>query len=218
MKKGLIWLLLILICFGSTSCKKNSNADNWDNTFEGQNVVIDEVAKKIFDEATKDYTDMSFDALTLMGTQVVAGKNYMFLTKGYQKDEEEASYKIVTIYNDLENNSSITNVNNFDYTKYVNVNEDGNFEELAGGWHIDSSNKGVLDERIQKIFDEATSTLTGMTYTPIVVLGKQENNYAILCYGKPSYGEFDPLMYLITLNEKDGIVSQAYIDLAGFNK
>ena len=208
MRKKIILLgvefLLCLLIFGCCHENSQSELDSWEVVFEKSDTYIDEESLDIFDEAKQNYNALNLDVIALLGKQIVAGENYMFLAKGYNDlDEDNATYKIVIIYNDLENNSTITNVVDFDYTKYVNENIENSYELLQGGWYVDIPEaKVILSREIQIAFDNATSTLTGATYTPIAVLGKQivsGTNYAILCYGKASYNDSTGAIYLITL-------------------
>jgi len=231
MKKKIL-ILFFVVVFGLviTGCGSNKEKEDdkmtggWEIVLSDNQIEMDEELLKIFNDAKENYTSMILDPVALLGEQVVAGTNYMFLAKGYQSGEE-ATYKIVVIYNDLENKSTITSVSDFDYTKYVNENIESNFENLAGGWYVNAPGKlNVLDSEVQDIFDNATSTLTGMMYNPIAVLGKQivsGTNYAIICYGRASYEGMSDAIYLITLyedlNGNDEIVSHAYIDISEYN-
>ena len=228
MKKTIIYILIITLCIPITGCykKETKKSTNWETILTTTRQNISEEDLNIFKNASKDYKNMSLEVVALLGEQVVAGKNYMFLVKGYKKGKEtEATYKIVIIYNNLENKATITTVKDFNYTKYVNKNIESEDESLIGGWYVNSPNNPIkLDKTIQTIFDNATSTLTGFTYTPITVLGKQQTygtKYAILCYGKASYENTKEAIYLITIHDKPDntqeITSQAYIDISEYN-
>ena len=230
-KKILVFIVAITFCLVTTACTKEKqetkNVGSWETVFIENETYIDQEAKEAFENAKKDYTSLELDAIALLAKQVVSGQNYMFLAKGYEKeDEQNAKYKIVIVYKNLENKSTITKVNNFDYTKYVNENIENNKENLDGGWYVQSPGKPImLDQKTQAAFDNATSTLTGTTYSPITILGKQlvsGTNYAILCYGKPSYENKNEAIYLLTLyedlNKTQEIISQAYINLDNYNQ
>ena len=87
----------------------------------------------------------------------------------------------------------------------------------------------TLDEKTQKIFEKASEKLTGETYYPITVLGKQivsGINYAVIAYGTPSTKELvndsNTGVYILTLyeylNGTCEIVSSSYVDLSEYNK
>ena len=236
-KKVLLGILIIVICLVVVIVFINHNEKHTGNdeimaagwTFNNDIKALDisNDALDIFNKASEEYTKMTFEPIALLGTQVVAGTNYMFLCKGTTVTESpQTELKVVIVYNDLNNKSEITSVKDFYYTKYVNKNIDNNSEVLSGGWQVVSSSKnGELGKSVQTIFDNATSTLTGMSYIPIAVLGTQVvagTNYAILCYGSASYENTTESIYLITiyndLSNNSEIVSQAYINISEFNK
>ena len=230
--KVLIVTIVIAVCLIVTSCGKEKKEEKikvggWETVLTKEEVGLDESLLQTFNNAKENYTSLILDPVALLGKQVVAGTNYMFLAKGYQKGEEDkATYKIVIIYKNLEGMSTITRVKDFDFTKYTNENIENNTEKLVGGWFVESSGKlNVLDGKVGEIWEKATETLTGMSYNPIAVVGKQlvsGTNYAVLCYGRGSYDETTEGIYLVTLYEDlkgtSEIVSNAYINLAEFNK
>ena len=225
-------LIIAIICFALHGYKNNNNSGGevtggWTLNSDIKSMNISKEAMNAFNRATEDYTGMTFEPIALLGTQVVAGTNYMYLCKGTTVTQNpETGLKIVIVYNDLNDKSEITSVSDFDYTKYVSKNIENDSEELSGGWQVSSSGeKGILDDEIQTMFDKATSTLTGMSYEPIAVLGTQVvagTNYAILCYGSASYDNMPEAVYLLTLyKDLDGnqeITSQAYVDISVFNQ
>ena len=206
----------------------DSVVGGWETVLTDNQVGLDEEELKLFSDAKEEYVGMDFEPVALLGTQVVAGTNYMFLAKGTPVvPNPETSYKVVIIYKDLQGNVSITKVSDFDYTKYTHKNTEDPNEQLVGGWNVEAPGKlYVLDnEKAEAAWEKATETLTGMSYNPIAILGTQVvagTNYAVLCYAKGSYEGSKESIYMITLYDGvDGtkeIVSSAYIDLADFNK
>lgn len=235
MKRKIFFAFIILMCILVVGCGKQEEKEDekrnmlseWEIVLTDDIIGLDEEEINMFNDACSNYTSLEFDPVALLGTQVVSGTNYMFLAKGYQKGEEEKStYKIVIIYKNLEGKATITRVNDFDYTKYVNENIDNNNGQLSGRWYTNAPGKVyMLDEEVQEIFDKAMETITGMMYNPIAVVGKQSasgTNYAILCYGRASTNGTIDGVYLLTLYKDlkgtQEIVSHAYINLADFNK
>ena len=236
MKKVFSIALVVILSLGLfilTGCNNNEGetkekvSGGWETVLTSKEVEMSEEAKKAFEKASNNYKDMKFNLVALLGEQVVAGKNYMYLVKGFKEGKEtEATYKIVIIYNDLENNAKITSVSDFDYTKYVNKNIENKNEQLAGGWTVNSLGKtGTLEEADQKIFNDATATLTGVNYRPIAVLGTQlvaGTNYAVICYGSASYENSPESIYVLTIyediNGKREVAYQAYVDISEYNK
>ena len=231
MKKLLLCLVLV-VCLFMVGCKskednkKDEVTGGWNIVLSDQVSDMDEETINIFNNAKAKYTELNLDLVALFGKQVVAGTNYMYLAKGYETGKE-ATYKIVIVYHDLEGNNTITKVSDFNYTNYTNQNIDGLNEQLSGGWYVESSGKpyGLFENGDKNIFEQATSTLTGMSFKPLVIVGKQVvagTNYAVICYGSATVPEAKEGIYLLTLYEdlegNGKLLSTAYIDLAEFNK
>jgi len=226
MKK--ILCLVIIICLFVVGCKSKEDANDkkqltggWEIVLSNQVNDLDEETINIFNNAKAKYTESNLDLVALFGKQVVAGTNYMYLAKS------ENAYKVVIVYHDLEGNDSITKVTDFDYTQYTNKNIDGLNERLSGGWNVESSGRAytLFEDGENNIFDKATSTLTGMSFKPLVIVGKQivsGTNYAVICYGSATVPDAIEGIYLLTLYEdlsgNAEVSSIAYIDLAVFNK
>ena len=220
MKKIGILLLIGMVCLSLTGCKKENKKEKWtvDMTKEEYSLEPDLVA--IWNRAMKDHPEKKLKPIALLGKQVVAGMNYMFLCK------DEDSYKVVVIYNNLEDQSSLTSVKDFDVTEYVNENKEHESDVMTGGWTTEvPDNLNVLDESIQDIWDHAMEKIVGVAYYPIIRvahLDKSETNYAILCYGKLSTANEFTGIYLVTIQEDEKetakLISTSYVDLAKFNK
>lgn len=242
MKKAFL-CALILSCLFMTGCdffkwiggKKENELDanekiagGWNTVLSNQVNDMDEETIRIFNNAKANYKDLTLELVALFGKQVVAGTNYMFLAKGYEPGYEyQASYKIVIVYHDLQGNDTVTKVSSFNYMNYVNNNIDGTNEQLSGGWYVESSGRPytLFENGENNVFEKATSTLAGMSYKPLVIVGKQivsGTNYAVLCYGSATVPDAKEGIYLLTLyedlNGNGELLSSAYIDLANFNK
>lgn len=230
---AIICVVAIILCIvlpgrngGTEEGDSNETVGGWTLNSDIEPLTIPEKAEAAFERATKEYVGMSFKPIALLGSQVVSGMNYMFICEGTTVTQNpEASLKMVVVYNDLNDNSSITSVKDFDYTKYTNVDIKGESKTLAGGWQVDSfGEEGVLDEKVQASFDKATADLTDISYKPIAVLGTQVvagTNYAVLCYGSSNDEDALESVYVVTLYENlnggSEISSQAYVDLAEYN-
>ena len=238
-KKLFIFTLVLAVALVITGCgkEKENEEENleiegkvvggWTTVLTNKQVGLDENEIKLFNDAKKNYVGMDLEPVALLGTQVVAGTNYMFLAKGTPVvPNPESSYQVVVIYKDLQGNTSITRVTDFDVSRFTNKNIENTSEQLDGGWTVNSPGKlNVLDnEEVEASWEKATETLTGMSYNPIAIVGKQVvsgTNYAILCYAKGSYEGASESIYLVALykdlegNQK--ITYSAYINLANFN-
>lgn len=214
-KRVLLSIIIFIVGIILVGCNNdNKSLDGWEIDIVNKQAIIPKDAMDVYNSVNSSYK-----AVALLGKQVVAGTNYMFLCI------DDNSYKVVVIYKNLENISTITSVSDFDVTKYVNENITNNNRILSGGWYNEIPSKTImLDEKVQIIFDEAANKITDMEYMPIGVLAHQNSsgtNYAVLCYGNKNNDDFSSI-YLLTLYEDlhgtREIVSSAYIDLATFNK
>ena len=215
MKKKSLIIALIIVCLVVVGCKKEeTKKGDWVLSLSEANDFLDEDAKA----AILDY-NKELKPIALLGTQVVAGTNYMYLVC------DSSSYKVVVIYKDLEGKMQVTKISDFDVTKYANENKSMDVETVVGGWTTEIPGKPMmLEDSVQEAFDEANGKIVGVTYYPIRVLATKEKdgtNYAILCYGKMSDANGTTGIYVQTLyvtgNTKE-IVSISSIDLKDYNK
>ena len=96
-------------------------AGGWEVAEDRSSVVIPQEAKDAFDKAAENLDGNELEPMALLGTQVVAGKNYAFLCfSTLQTEETIKGIQVVTVYEDLSGNAEITNisaVNPADYNK-----------------------------------------------------------------------------------------------------
>ena len=234
MKKYLFGLLAIMICVTLVGCGKEKEKEENTNKMVGgweilltDKEVISEEELTTFNKAKEKYGDLKLEPVVLLGEQLVAGKNYMYLAKGYKEDKSDVEYKVVIVYKDLQNNTSITSVKDFDVSKYAGVEMPKKYAEAVGSWEVNGTGKALMleDEKVQNAFDNATSKLDSMIFNPICVLAKQlvsGTNYAVLTYGKGTNEDTTTSIYVATLYEdlqgNSEITYLAYINLADFNK
>ena len=231
MKKGILFLVVVIsVCFFVVGCgkKEETPADGdvqlsggWQLVFADKQVGLEEDLVKVFDTAKADYKEMNLEAVALLGEQVVAGTNYMFLVKANN------TYKVAIVYKDLDGKATVTKVSDFDLTKYVSKERSDYSEQLSGGWYTNAPGKELMlsDEKAQNALDKATEKLAGMSYNPITLMGTQVvagTNYAILAYGKTVTAEPKEGVYVLTiyadLQGNFELTSSAYVDLSEFNK
>ena len=220
MKKVLVLLVIVFSIFLVTGCKEEKKEAKWEYIANVETTEISEKAMKVFEKATKDYTDMKLEAVSLLGTQVVAGTNYMFLCNS------DSALKIAIIYNDLKGNASVTSVKDFDASNYVDKDNDVTHELVSGAWKVTEKYKeATLEKSASMAFKKSVATLTGVKYTPIALLGTKKDNgthYSFLCYGKISLKDPIYSLYVLTVfdNEKGSVtLSNVYeLDIASFNE
>jgi len=166
MKKIILVLMVMLTVFNLTGCKKEEEpiSEVEPNIVGGWNEEEKEMNDEliaIFEKACESYTGMGFEPIKLLATQVVSGTNYKFLANGtVVYPGASASQKIVTVYEDLQGNCSITNVE--DYL-------DPSVEALGGWMECDLE----IDEELKSIFEKACESWTGMKLEPVKLIGSQ---------------------------------------------
>lgn len=243
MKRKVFGILCMLtLLFGLTACGKkkeennapeNNNPGNnevilggWNLNLDAKSVVTEDELK-LFNKAKEEYDGVELEPIALLATQVVAGKNYMFLCKGTTVTlEPKTSYKMVVVYKDLEGNASITNVEDFSITEYISRESNPSDDELVGGWEANKNiEKGKLDSDSANAFKKATEELTGASYTPIATVATQVvsgKNYAVVCLQKLITAEPVYKISLVTiyedLDKNAKILSIENIDLGKYNK
>ena len=214
MKKKCLVIILIVVCLVFVGCKKEENQmEEWKIVLSDDNDFLDEDVKDTIRNYNKELKPVA-----LLGEQVVAGKNYMYLVC------DSNSYKIVVIYKDLDGKMQVTKITDFDVTNYVNENKSANNETVVGGWITSIPGKPMmLKEDIQVAFEEANKKIVGVTYYPIRVLASKEKDgttYAILCYGRMSDANSTTGIYVQTLymdGNTEEVVSISSVDLRKYN-
>ena len=221
-KKIIVSMFIAAVCLSIVGCKKEEkevSSKDWVVDYNAPNTIFGDDILGIFNDAANNYTSMKLSPIAILGEQVVAGKNYMFLAKA------DNTYKVVVIYRDLEGKSTITKVSDFDVLKYVNENIQLKAEDLVGGWKAYIPGKPImLEDKMQTIFDKATEKVVGITYLPITPLAHQDKsgtNYAVLSYGRMSDANATTGLYVLTIyvDEHNTIetVAIANVNLSDYN-
>lgn len=231
MKKKVLSLLfvvsivLLLTACGNEPKESDNKVGGWElNTSVSNKIPTDK--EKIFSKAIEKYTGMELEPIAYLGSQVVSGTNYMYLCKATTTTSKpETSFKVVVVYENLDKEVELKEVEDFDIEDYVNKDIDIANEELTGGW-IATSEAGdnSLNTDEDTMFDKATQDLVGVDYKPVAVLATQVvsgTNYAILSTGKTVTKDPVNNISIITiykdLDDNVKVLSVANIDLADFN-
>ena len=218
-KKLFLVFIAILLCFTLVGCEdKEVKESEWELNMKETEVIYSDEVKEVFEKATLNYEE-KLKPVALLGEQVVAGTNYMFLCRSGD------AFKTVIIYKDLEGNAEVTKVNNFDASKYINKNKSINAATAIGGWTTNIPEEtGKLEKRVQDAFDQAMESVIGVSYYPVEILAHQEfegDNYAILCYGRVSDQSGTTGVFIVTLKiEENGhsvALSISAIDIREYN-
>ena len=201
----------------------------WSVFEDGTEYKLPDEVKEAFDKAMEEYDGMNLTPIALLGSQVVAGRNYQILCSGAPvvPDPQPGLY-VAVIYLDLQENAAITNVVDFDLGKIEESARDAEApaERLAGGWSAPDAPEGTaLPEDAATAFSAAIQDQTDVSYIPAALLGTKViagTEYAFLAYATPETQ--DPISYYAVIfcaANVDGtcdLMSIVPLDLAIFNK
>jgi len=182
-----------------------------------QNVSEDEQA--ILNKALEELEGVSYEAVDVIASQVVAGKNLAFLCKASVVSPDAVPYwAIVTVYKDVAGDATVSNIAKIDP---ADVNTKENADEVeSGSWYSEEKeNAAEVPESVKNALDMNI----GVTLSPIAVLGTQVvagTNYCVLCYGttvtaEPVTGLYEVDVYA-GLDGNAEITDIAPLDLASY--
>ena len=184
----------ISACAGSGSDRDEvpeTETGAWTINHQKNQAKLPEEVEKAFNKATEKHTGSTLEPVAYMGSQVVAGMNYMILCQAETTTQEpEASYQIAIIYADLEGNAELTSLEDFDIVKYTEGEGTKSKGGLAGGWYAASEPAGLeIPENVKNAYGKATEAVCWewAEVDLLAYLGSQVvsgTNYAILCHGK----------------------------------
>lgn len=172
------------------------------NDFDGTD---DANAMSAFEKATEDLDGYRYDVAAVLGSQIVAGTNYLYLCRAEMVvPDAKPEYVILKVYEDLEGNAEITGI----------------LRLLEGkeGWEYNDANPYMDEnEEIKVAFDKALEGLTGVEYKPIAYIGYKDNSYAVLT--KITITSVEPLtslsMVYITKTDSGAMIDDIYdIDMS----
>ena len=172
------------------------------NDFDGTD---DANAMSAFEKATEDLDGYRYDVAAVLGSQIVAGTNYLYLCRAEMVvPDAKPEYVILKVYEDLEGNAEIT----------------GSLRLLEGkeGWEYNDANPYMDEnEEVKAAFDKALEGLTGVEYKPIAYIGHKDNSYAVLT--KITIASVEPMtslsMVYITKTDSGAMIDDIYdIDMS----
>ena len=105
----------------TTNDSANSEAVGaWEVREATSGVAMTAEAAQAFSKASKEYDGVEINPLALLGTQVVAGTNYLILGTGHAVVQNPVTtLYVATVYEDLEGNAEFTDVSQFDLLAYI---------------------------------------------------------------------------------------------------
>lgn len=148
--------------------------------------------------------DEGYEPIALLGTQVVAGTNYMFLARRFMDENAEHELCTVVIYEDLEGNDKILSITPFDLASKLDSEGTDSEQGLAGGYTVNEEidKTACLTDDETAAFEKATEGLAGVGYTPVTVLASQVvagENLAYLAKGVTVTAEPVTNLYIVNV-------------------
>lgn len=90
----------------------------WEIAASGKAAMLPEDAQAAFDTAMAD-SGVAAAPVALLGTQVVSGTNYLVLCTGTPEGSDKAVLYLAKIYQDLDGNVELSELQVFDLTSYI---------------------------------------------------------------------------------------------------
>lgn len=170
----------------------------WAVNLDQEPNLSDEEAAR-FAAAAEKNPDIAFEPITVIASQLVSGINYDYLCK----DTASASWKIVTVYENLDGEAEAIGVYDLDPDNITTTGAP--YEASAGAWAATdpaTQTLALTDADAQTAFEKATENVDQFDYYPIAVLSTQVVaglNYKVLCYGVAQSEDMDIALYALTI-------------------
>ena len=233
-----ILAIVVAMVLGMSACGSSDEAKNeeqsdtetgaWTISDQKAETVLPNDVNRAFDKAIKDYKEGELAPVAYVGSQVVAGMNYMILCRATDKEKKETSYQMVVIYADIDGNAELTSHKDFDFSKYTDKEGVKEQENLSGGWTAAAEATGTeIPKDVKKAYEKATATIDWKwsSVKPLTYLGSQVvagTNYAILCKGEiSSEKEADSILVITVYEDLDGnaeVTNTCTLDLSEFTE
>ncbi len=216
MKKILIVLLAALLVLAAVACKANEEPKEAVNNEASQEAAKEESMtgeplaggwipaedfsvtderKAIFDKGMAVISSIH-TPLAYLGSQVVAGTNHCFLSKGSNRLE------LVYLYEDLQGSVQLMNIARLPIVPQADGTVTAPEAGLMGGWSY-AEDPAVTDE-MQARLDKALEGMVGASYLPVANLGTQVVaglNRCLLCRVTPVVPDAQPHYALVYVYE-----------------
>ncbi len=185
MKKILVIAMAIALIISCTACAAKTNAISEDTETKEENVLpggwqgpdsmeISDEIREMVEQATANKIGANYTPVAYIGRQIVNGTNHKALVKIAPVTPDAAeTYAIVTIYEDLQGNVEMTDIQNCD----AEIANGG----PMGGWQDQVPAK---TEASEKALENAATKLDGAEYKEVCCLRTQivsGTNYCLLC-------------------------------------
>ena len=199
----------------SNSNQSQPTAGGWAIEKAG-NPVLTQEQKELFDKAAGATEIIVGEPIAVIGSQVVAGTNWMYLcTSG--DNNGQTGWDMVVVYKDLQDNAIITSDIPIDIANLPVAQEQKG--TLTGGWVATEPNVGMVftDDEETKAWNEAMDAEGDIEMFPVAVLGSQVvagKNYKVLCCGKLDHSQEQYTVYAATIYAPVDGTSATFTDIS----
>ena len=211
-----------------------SETGAWSINDQKIEAFLPEEVEKAFNKVTETLTGCGLEPVAYVGSQVVAGMNYMILCRATGSAHElGTSFKMAVIYADLQGNAELSSLKDFDLSEFTGgdgpsiTDADTTADmDIVGGWSVPEDAAGAgLPKEINEKYESATATVDWIwsKVDPLAYLGSQVvagNNYALICKGESASEERADSIMIVTIYEdtdgKSELSNIHLLDLADF--
>ena len=179
--------------------------------YDSSEVLIPEEAKEAFDSAVDEggFSGTGLEAIALLGTQTVAGTNYIYLVRKTTLTSDPVySYALLSVYVDTEGNATANDLRDL-VVDDITITTD---TDLCGGW-------SMVTEDVEIDYEKVFEGFTGVGYKPIAVLASQVvagTNYLVLSLGTTVTAQPDTSLYVLKIY-KDLSGNYEILDILDFD-
>ena len=185
----------------------------WDGNIENIEIEKNPQAKDAFEKATSALTGMDFEAVYLLGKQIISGTNYCILCKGTATvPGANPGYYLVYVYEDLQGAASVLKIDPLLDPQNQNADWTANSGEVAF-----AKNQEVKDAYEKAL---ASMILAGGENEPVAYLGlntKDGTKYLVLCRVKAVIDDPSTELTLMTITKKSDGTAEISTDDVTFN-
>ena len=164
----------------------------WERT---ESPAVTDELNTLMEKALKDLDGASYTPVAYLATQVVAGRNHAVLCRVAPVIPDPVeTYAVVILYEDLEGNVTITDVQ--DFGAETNLYD----EDMVGSWKQPESPE--ITEEASSAFEKAMEGFTGVGYVPVALLGTQlvaGMNYRYVCEATTVTSDAETSYALVTV-------------------
>lgn len=191
-------------------------ARGWEIAAEAGSSISDD-ERELFEEATEGLTDLDYEPVAVIATQLVSGTNRAYLCTGtVVSPGGGVGWHVMGIYEDLGGGVRLLDIKELDITQPV-LSEDPADAETVGAWTVAKPGSDVLSAEVAELFEKAMAGVGGVDFKPIALLGTQivsGTNYLVLCYGEPVAPDTRGALYLVQIHaDLDGGAEVANVGL-----